>query len=62
MVYDPKEREIQAISYWDRVVQHSLCDNYLTPLLEKHLIYDNAACRQNKGTHFAIRRLRSFMV
>lgn len=61
MVYDPKEREIQAISYRDRVVQHSLCDNYLTPLLEKHLIYDNAACRQNKGTHFAIRRLRSFM-
>lgn len=36
MIYDPKEREIQAITYRDRIIQHSLCDNYLTPLLEKH--------------------------
>jgi len=61
MIYDPKEREIQAITYRDRIVQHSLCDNFLTSLLEKHLIYDNAACRKDKGTHFAIRRLRQFM-
>lgn len=61
MIYDPKEREIQAISYRDRVVQHSLCDNYLIPILEKHLIYDNAACRKNKGTSFAIKRWREFM-
>ncbi len=61
MIYDPKEREIQAITYRDRIIQHSLCDNYLTPLLEKHLIYDNAACRRNKGTDFAIKRLRYFM-
>jgi hypothetical protein len=27
MIYDPKEREIQALSFGDRVVQHSLCDN-----------------------------------
>ncbi|NCA93226.1 reverse transcriptase [bacterium] len=61
MIYDPKEREIQAITYRDRIVQHSLCDNYLTPLIERHLIFDNAACRKGKGTHFAIRRLRQFM-
>lgn len=61
MIYDPKEREIQAISYRDRVVQHSLCDNFLMPLLEKHLIYDNAACRKNKGSGFAIARLKEFM-
>lgn len=61
-IYDPKEREIQAISYRDRIVQHSLCDNYLSPLLEKHLIYDNTACRKNKGTSFAIARLRKFML
>lgn len=60
-IYDPKEREIQAISYKDRVVQHSLCDNYLIPLLEKHLIYDNVACRKKKGTTFAIKRLRQFL-
>ena len=61
MIYDPKEREIQTISYIDRVVQHSICDNYLMPLLEKRLIYDNTACRKNKGTDFAIKRLRKFM-
>lgn len=60
-IYDPKEREIQAISYRDRVVQHTLCDNYLTPLLERYLIYDNAACRTGKGSRFAIRRFRMFL-
>lgn len=62
LIHDPKEREIQAISYRDRIVQHSLCDNFLSPLLEKHLIYDNTACRKGKGTDFAIKRLRKFML
>ncbi len=61
MIYDPKKREIQAITYRDRVVQHSLCDNFLSPLLERHLIYDNVACRKNKGTSFAVKRIRYFM-
>ena len=60
-VYDPKLRSIYAPSYADRVVQHCLCDNILTPVLEKHLIYDNAACRVGKGTHFSIYRLSGFM-
>ncbi len=61
MIYDPKEREIQAISYRDRIVQHSLCDNYLIPLLEKRLIFDNCACRKGKGTYFAFSRLKKFI-
>ena len=61
MIHDPKEREIQALSFRDRVVQHSLCDNVLAPYFEKRLIYDCAACRKNKGTHFAMRRLTGFM-
>ena len=60
-VYDPKMRLIQATTYRDRIVQNTLCDNYLIPLLEKHLIYDNCACRKGKGTGFAIKRLRKFM-
>lgn len=31
-IFDPKEREIQAISYRDRIIQHSICDNYLMPI------------------------------
>ena len=61
MIYDPKEREIQALSFSDRVFQHLLCDNVLMPYLEPRLIYDNAACRQGKGTHFALDRLEKFM-
>ena len=61
MIYDPKEREIQAISYRDRVLQHSLCDNYLMPLLERKLIYDNVACRKRKGSSLAFSRLSRFM-
>ena len=61
MVYDPKLRSIYAPSYSDRVVQHCLCDNILTPVIEPRLIYDNAACRAGKGTHFSIYRLSGFM-
>jgi RNA-directed DNA polymerase len=61
MIYDPKEREIQALSFGDRVVQHSLCDNVLKPYFENRLIYDCAACREGKGTHFAMDRLKGFL-
>ena len=60
-IHDPKVREIYALHYRDRIVQHSLCDNLLAPYFEKHLIYDNAACRQGKGTLFAMNRLNGFL-
>lgn len=60
-IYEPKEREIQALYYRDRIVQHSLCDNVLRDFFEKRLIYDNGACRIGKGTHFSMRRLIKFM-
>jgi len=59
-IYDPKKREIQALPFLDRIVQHNLCDNILAPLMERHLIYDNSACRKGKGTHFAMDRLSGF--
>ncbi len=31
-VHDPKEREIHALHYVDRVVQHCICDELLAPL------------------------------
>lgn len=60
-IHDPKERLIHALAYRDRIVQHSLCDNVLAPYMEKHLIYDNAASRKGKGTHFAMDRLNRFL-
>ena len=61
MIFDPKKREIQALQFKDRVVQHCLCDNILMPFFENRLIYDNCACRIGKGTHFAMDRLTGFM-
>ena len=61
MVTEPKQRMIHASAFPDRIVQHSLCDNVLRDWLERRLIYDCAACRTGKGTHFAIKRLTRFM-
>ena len=60
-IRDPKVREIYALHYRDRIVQHCLCDQILAPYFEKHLVYDNAACRTGKGTLFAINRLNGFL-
>lgn len=60
-VHDPKERKIHALHYIDRVVQHCICDEVLSKELDRRLIYDNAACRIGKGTHFAIKRVKNFL-
>ena len=56
-----KERIIEAPTYKDRVIIKCLCDNSIKPRIEKKLIYDNAACRKNKGTTFSIKRLETFL-
>lgn len=61
-IYEPKKRRVDATPYRDRVVQNCFVDNYLFPLLENRLIYDNAACRKNKGTDFARNRLKKFLL
>lgn len=59
-IYEPKQREIQALSFKERVVLHALCDNFVIPQFEKRLIFDNCACRRNKGVHFGLNRLSHF--
>ena len=60
-IYEPKERIIEALSYKDRVVLMALCSNIIEPKFEKRLIYDNVACRKEKGTDFGIKRLEKFL-
>lgn len=60
-VYEPKERLVMSNSYKDKVVQHSLCDNVLEPLLTKSFIYDNYASQVGKGTDLGLNRLKYFM-
>ena len=61
-IHEPKEREIEALGYPDRVVQHTICDNFLTPYYDRRLIYANCACRIGKGSHFARKLLKSYFV
>lgn len=57
-IREPKERVIVSTRFRDRVVQRSLCDNYLTEAISRSFIYDNCACQVGKGTHFARNRLK----
>jgi hypothetical protein len=56
-VYEPKERDILSISFKDKIVLHSLCDNLLYPLFTKSYITDNYANQIGKGRHFGLDRL-----
>lgn len=60
-IYEPKKRNIEALSYKDRVVLMALCQHIIEPKMEKRLIYDNVACRKGKGTHFGLKRLEEFL-
>ena len=61
LIYEPKERVIKALPFRDRVVIKCFCDVALRDKIDKKLIYDNAACRKEKGTTFAIKRLEKFL-
>ena len=60
-VYEPKERNILATRFKDRVFQRSLCDNYVYKEITKSFIYDNCACQIGKGTEFARKRMYAHM-
>jgi len=59
VVDKPKLREVFAADFRDRVVHHVLVD-HLEPRAEPKFIYDSYACRKNKGTHAAAKRLQRF--
>lgn len=53
-----KEREIRSIHINERVVHRAENDAVLVPVLRPKLIYDNAASLKDRGTHFALKRLK----
>lgn len=53
-----KIRHIRSMHYYERVVQRSVCDNALVPVLSRSLVYDNGASLKNKGISFAIKRVK----
>lgn len=61
-VYEPKERVIEAGSFKDKIVQHSLCDNVLLPTLSKEFIQTNVAGQIGKGTTYGLDCLKAHML
>ena len=59
-VFEPKERQVAAAAFRDRVVHHALHD-VVEPLIDRTFIFDSYACRKGKGTHQALDRAQHFL-
>ncbi len=57
-IFTPKKREIVSTRLRDRIFQRSMCNNGLYHQITRHFIYDNCACLDGKGVHFAKKRLQ----
>jgi len=57
-IYIPKKRVAQVPSVMDKIVQHTICDNYLYDALTKPLIKETSACLKGRGTHYAVKLLK----
>ncbi len=60
VVRDSKRRIIRAPCFKDRIVHHALC-NVIEPIFEKTFIFDSYACRKGKGTHRAVKRVKTWL-
>lgn len=58
-IFDPKHRIIHKATVRDRVIHHLLYARLL-PVFERSFIFDSYSCRDEKGTHAAVRRLEMF--
>ncbi|MBQ8697472.1 MAG: RNA-directed DNA polymerase [Schwartzia sp.] len=56
-----KRRHIRSVHFSERVVQRSLCDNALVPMLRRGLIYDNGACLPGRGVDQALDRFAAHL-
>lgn len=56
-----KVRRIKAMYIEDRIVQRSLSDYVMTPIIKDYLIYDNAASLKRKGVDFCRKRLETHL-
>lgn len=59
-VYEPKERQIMALPFCDRVVQHAI-NNILEPIFNQRFIFHSYACRKGKGMHGASDTLQEWL-
>jgi len=58
-IHDPKKRLIHKAAVRDRVLHHGVY-RILYPIFDKSFIFDSYSCRNKKGTHKAVDRLRDY--
>lgn len=58
-VFDPKQRDIFAPAFHERVLHHAIM-NACEPVLDRRLIHDCCACRKGLGQRRAIQRAEVF--
>jgi len=58
--FEPKERDILAPHWRDRLIQHAIY-RVIASLFDETFIYDSYACRRDKGLHFAMNRVKKFI-
>lgn len=58
-IRDPKPRQICAVPFRDRVLQHAIF-NVIDPWIEARFIATTYACRKGKGVHAALERAQRF--
>ena len=59
-VYVPKVRQIKALPFKDRVLQHAV-NNVLEPIFDKKFDVHSYACRKGKGGHQASNTLKKWL-
>ena len=59
-VWEPKERLVMALPFYDRVVQHMIV-NAIGPVFEQGFYYHSYACRDGKGMHAASNQLYKWL-
>jgi retron-type reverse transcriptase len=57
-IYEPKPRNICALEFRDRLVQHAVC-NIIEPIFEASFLPYSFACRNGLGTHAGIKCVQS---
>lgn len=60
-VYEPKERDIQALPYKDRIVHQWYVEEFIKPYIIPRFINTSFACLDNKGTHKAVEEVQKQM-
>ena len=59
-VFEPKERLIMALPFYDRVIQHMIV-NVVEPIFNRRFIMHSYACRKDKGVHEASKALARWL-